>query len=172
MEQFVRDRPESGEASRSERSALSKGAMSVDFWGYASCWAKGAGARLMTVGLRAGVALVLSASVVPQVQAFSPNSTGLPTIERTNLPPQGQQVLRQIENGESFRHSKDGSVFGNRERVLPRQTRGYYREYTVPTPGVKHRGARRIVCGGEIVRRPDACYYTEDHYTSFMLIVK
>ncbi len=57
-------------------------------------------------------------------------------------------------------------MFGNRERQLPAKKRGYYREYTVRTPGVAHRGARRIVCGGA-KRMPDACYYTSDHYTSF-----
>ena len=70
------------------------------------------------------------------------------------------------------RERRDGIVFQNRERRLPEQPRGYYREYTVPTPGLKHRGARRIVCGGERPAKPDACYYTEDHYTSFRLIVQ
>jgi ribonuclease T1 len=66
----------------------------------------------------------------------------------------------------------DGTVFGNRERLLPDQTRGYYREYTVPTPGLNHRGARRIVCGGSQPRAPRACYYTADHYASFKRIVQ
>ena len=60
-------------------------------------------------------------------------------------------------------------VFGNREGNLPAKPRGYYHEYTVPTPGLKSRGARRIVCGGP-VRVPDACYYTADHYRSFARI--
>lgn len=81
-------------------------------------------------------------------------------------------MLARIENGDSFEHPKDGSVFGNRERLLPKQTRGYYREYTVPTPGLKHRGAKRIVCGGKPKRSPDVCYYTEDHYASFRLIAQ
>ena len=63
-----------------------------------------------------------------------------------------------------------GTVFGNRERHLPRQTRGFYREYTVPTPGVRHRGARRIVCGGKEMRQPETCFYTGDHYNSFQRI--
>ena len=66
---------------------------------------------------------------------------------------------------------KDGTVFGNRERILPAQKRGYYREYTVKTPGARNRGARRIVCGGQQPRMPDACYYTSDHYASFRVIV-
>jgi len=87
------------------------------------------------------------------------------------LPPQGREVMEQIRSGGPFRYEKDATVFGNRERLLPRQKRGYYREYTVPTPGLRHRGARRIVCGGQQPSRPDACYYTEDHYSSFRLIV-
>ena len=90
----------------------------------------------------------------------------------TALPPEGQQTYRLIHAGGPFPHEKDGSVFGNRERQLPRQARGYYREYTVRTPGASDRGARRIVCGGEAPARPDACYYTADHYASFRMIVQ
>ena len=88
------------------------------------------------------------------------------------LPAEGQQTYRLIHQGGPFPYEKDGSVFGNRERQLPRQGRGYYREYTVRTPGASDRGARRIVCGGEVPRQPDACYYTADHYASFRVIVK
>ena len=87
------------------------------------------------------------------------------------LPPEGQQTYRLIHQGGPFPYEKDGSVFGNRERQLPRQARGYYREYTVRTPGASDRGARRIVCGGEVPRKPEACYYTSDHYASFRVIV-
>ncbi len=80
--------------------------------------------------------------------------------------------MDQIRKGGPFQYEKDGTVFGNRERLLPRATRGYYREYTVTTPGLNHRGAKRIVCGGKQPREPDACYYTEDHYDSFKLIVQ
>jgi len=88
------------------------------------------------------------------------------------LPPQAQEVWRQIHQGGPFRYEKDGTVFFNRERLLPREKRGFYREYTVPTPGLKHRGARRIVCGGERPQAPEACYYTADHYASFKKIVQ
>ena len=63
-------------------------------------------------------------------------------------------------------------MFGNRERRLPAARRGYYREYTVRTPGAHDRGARRIVCGGDRPASPEACYYTDDHYASFRRIVQ
>ena len=72
----------------------------------------------------------------------------------------------------AFRYDKDGTVFGNRERILPAKNRGYYHEYTVKTPSVRTRGARRIVCGGVKPATPDACYYTDDHYASFRQIVQ
>ena len=87
------------------------------------------------------------------------------------LPPEGVRTYRAIRSGGPFPHSKDGSVFGNRERLLPDRSRGFYREYTVPTPGASDRGARRIVCGGQKPTAPEACYYTADHYASFRLIV-
>ena len=87
-------------------------------------------------------------------------------IALAELPPQGRATYALIHEGGPFPYDKDGSGFGNRERQLPAKKRGYYREYTVRTPGVAHRGARRIVCGGA-KRMPDACYYTSDHYTSF-----
>jgi ribonuclease T1 len=88
----------------------------------------------------------------------------------SSLPSQAQDVHRRILAGGPFSYDKDGTVFGNRERLLPRQPRGFYREYTVPTPGLRHRGARRIVCGGKDDRQPETCFYTKDHYQSFMQI--
>jgi ribonuclease T1 len=88
----------------------------------------------------------------------------------SSLPSQAQDVHRRIQVGGPFRYGKDGTVFGNRERLLPRQPRGYYREYTVPTPGERDRGARRIVCGGKDDRRPETCFFTKDHYQSFQQI--
>ena len=101
-----------------------------------------------------------------------PENLDRPAIALTALPSEGQQTYRLIHQGGPFPYEKDGSVFGNRERQLPRQGRGYYREYTVRTPGASDRGARRIVCGGEVPRQPEACYYTADHYASFRVIVK
>jgi len=88
------------------------------------------------------------------------------------LPPEAQQTEKLIRAGGPFPYSKDGLTFGNRERLLPRRDRGYYREYTVPTPGSRSRGARRIICGGTPTVKPEVCYYTEDHYASFRRIVQ
>lgn len=86
------------------------------------------------------------------------------------LPAQGIETYQLIRQGGPFPFEKDGVVFGNRERQLPKAKRGYYREYTVKTPGSRDRGARRLVCGGP-ARTPDACYYTADHYASFRKVV-
>nr|WP_233204822.1 ribonuclease [Limnohabitans sp. 15K] len=95
----------------------------------------------------------------------------LPTLWVTDLPREGQETYQLIHQGGPFPYEKDGTVFGNRERILPREARGFYLEYTVRTPGAKDRGARRIVCGGQAPRKPEACYYTQDHYASFRKIV-
>lgn len=94
---------------------------------------------------------------------------GLGTISIAELPSQGQQTYERIHQGGPFPYEKDGVVFGNRERLLPSKVRGYYREYTVKTPGSRNRGTRRIVCGGQ-AKAPDTCYYTADHYASFRKI--
>lgn len=105
------------------------------------------------------------------VQARGPLPDGVQsTITVAGLPKQGLQTYTLIHQGGPFAYEKDGTVFGNRERLLPSHKRGYYREYTVDTPGLRHRGKRRIVCGGPPVK-PDTCYYTADHYASFRKIV-
>ena len=93
----------------------------------------------------------------------------LGTIALADLPKEARAVDAQIRKGGPFRYDRDGVVFGNREKVLPPKPRGYYHEYTVPTPGVKSRGARRIVCGGP-QPAPEACYYSDDHYRTFRRI--
>ena len=81
------------------------------------------------------------------------------------LPREVAPVLARIRAGGPFPYERDGVVFGNFEGRLPQRARGYYREYTVPTPGVRHRGARRIIAGGD---PPDAFWYTGDHYEHFL----
>ncbi len=83
------------------------------------------------------------------------------------LPPEARATLLLIERGGPFPYRKDGTVFGNRERLLPLHSHGYYREYTVPTPGSRDRGARRIVAGSQ-----GEHYYTSDHYRSFRRIIR
>ena len=95
-----------------------------------------------------------------------------PVIALADLPSQGRKTYRLIFQGGPFAHDKDGAVFGNRERLLPAARRGYWREYTVETPGARNRASRRIVCGGSQPTRPDACYYTSNHYASFWKIVE
>ena len=80
------------------------------------------------------------------------------------LPPEAARTLALIERGGPFPYRQDGTEFQNRERRLPERPRGHYREYTVPTPGLGHRGPRRIVTGGD---PPRDYWYTDDHYTSF-----
>jgi ribonuclease T1 len=105
--------------------------------------------------------------------ARSPETpSALPVVALATLPEQAQQTYRLVLSGGPFPYRKDGTVFGNRERLLPSKARGYYREYTVPTPGSSDRGARRIVCGGQQPSEPDACFYTADHYASFRLIAR
>jgi len=94
----------------------------------------------------------------------------MPEVALSSLPTQAQETYRLILSGGPFPYSKDGVVFGNRERQLPRQARGYYREYTVKTPGARDRGARRVICGGKPPTAPAVCYYTDDHYASFKRI--
>jgi ribonuclease T1 len=88
----------------------------------------------------------------------------------SELPNQAQGTYALIQQGGPFPYEKDGAIFGNYERQLPQQKRGYYHEYTVKTPATKNRGAVRIVCGGVKNKSFDACYYTDDHYASFKRI--
>jgi ribonuclease T1 len=115
---------------------------------------------------------ILGAGLVQARTPTEPSSVfGPATVRVAELPRQGQETYERIRRGGPFPFDKDGTVFGNRERLLPAAKRGYYREYTVITPGSRDRGARRIVCGGPS-RQPHECYYTADHYASFRKIVE
>ena len=102
----------------------------------------------------------------------APRTTDFPLILASDLPREGRDALALIRSGGPYPFSKDGSIFSNRERILPRQPRGYYHEFTVKTPHSRDRGARRIICGGPAGKQqvPDVCYYTDDHYASFKKI--
>ncbi|MDX3239336.1 ribonuclease domain-containing protein [Streptomyces sp. ME03-5709C] len=89
----------------------------------------------------------------------------VPTVALASLPPEARDTLRLIDAGGPFPYAKDGTVFGNIEGLLPAHPRGYYHEYTVPTPGAADRGARRIVTGSS-----GEAYYTDDHYRSFKAV--
>lgn len=93
-------------------------------------------------------------------------SDGLPIIAQSDLPRQARDTIALIRQGGPFPYDKDGATFQNREGLLPKRASGYYREYTVITPGSRDRGARRIVTGkgGEL-------YYTDDHYDSFQRVI-
>lgn len=91
-------------------------------------------------------------------------------VSLAELPRQAQDTLRLIAQDGPFPHKRDGVVFNNFEKRLPEKPRGYYREYTVATPGAKNRGARRIVCGGTQPWPAASCYYTANHYRSFRRI--
>lgn len=97
------------------------------------------------------------------------NPAQIVEIPLSQLPREARQTLAAIRSGGPFPYRKDGTVFGNREGLLPKKPRGYYTEYTVKTPGAKDRGARRIVAGGDPIRSGEY-YYTADHYRSFFRI--
>jgi ribonuclease T1 len=91
----------------------------------------------------------------------------LPFVTIDALPPEAVETLQLVVQGGPYPYDRDGVVFQNREGLLPPEAEGYYREYTVTTPGEEGRGARRIVVGGEL----DVGYYTDDHYESFREVV-
>jgi ribonuclease T1 len=138
------------------------------------CWSfKSWGAQFRAIGVTLLVLLTLSGLFSTMtVHAKSLVTTSHEPIALSQLPPQGQAMMVLIYQGGPFKYDKDGTVFGNRERLLPARQRGYYREYTVQTPGERSRGARRIVCGGDRPATPDACFYTDDHYASYRQIAR
>ena len=125
----------------------------------------------MGIRFYARCALLVAAACISSValpvtaQARGDAAAAVREIPVTALPREAQQTLQVIRRGGPFQFERDGVVFGNYERLLPPQSRGYYHEYTVPTPGVRSRGARRIVSG-----RDGEHYYSDDHYRSFKRI--
>ncbi|MCX4562173.1 ribonuclease [Streptomyces phaeochromogenes] len=120
--------------------------------------------RITRIG---AAAAVLSALLVGgTVATASPAAAAVGSICYSGLPSQAYDTLELIEAGGPYPYSQDGSVFQNREGVLPSQSSGYYHEYTVKTPGSSTRGARRIVTG----QKSQEDYYTADHYVTFKLI--
>jgi ribonuclease T1 len=118
--------------------------------------------------LVAGGALGRHALSPPPVGNRSPvvvAAAGLPVQAMSQLPPQAAQVWRLIQHGGPYPYPQDGVVFGNRGSRLPARQSGFYREYTVPTPGERDRGPRRLVTGGAA-----ELYYTGDHYVSFVTV--
>jgi ribonuclease T1 len=93
----------------------------------------------------------------------------LEAIALADLPGDARATLVLIQQGGPFPYAKDGAIFSNYEKVLPKKQRGYYREFTVKTPGIRNRGTRRIIVGGEPASSRER-YYTDDHYATFRLI--
>ena len=116
----------------------------------------------------AGLALCL-AVVFAATVAHARTEAAAAGISLEALPIEARATLDRVARGGPFPYERDGVVFGNREHMLPAHPHGYYHEYTVPTPGVKSRGARRIVCGGNPATLAE-CYYSDDHYRTFRRI--
>ncbi|MFD7976902.1 ribonuclease domain-containing protein [Streptomyces sp. NPDC059071] len=132
--------------------------------GLTGCSRDGAGAGARDTAPARSTAPSRTATVAP---APTPTSaSGLPTVREAELPREARRTLALIRSGGPFPYARDGAVFSNFERVLPRRGRGYYHEYTVRTPGERDRGARRIVTG-----QRGETYYTDDHYQSFREVV-
>ncbi len=117
-------------------------------------------------------AVWLVGALASNAGAKTPEQPGeVAAVSLATLPAEARETQNLILKGGPFPYRKDGTTFFNRERRLPLEPRGFYREYTVKTPGSPDRGARRIVCGGEPPSKPEVCYYTADHYSSFRRIV-
>jgi ribonuclease T1 len=130
-------------------------------------------ARIVAIVVIAMLVVTLAASLFgcaadkPAASNGTDPASGLKVVAVADLPKEAQHTLELIDQGGPYPYSRDGVVFGNLEKILPKRDRGYYHEYTVPTPGEKDRGARRIVTGNRNER-----YYTDDHYQSFRRIAQ
>ncbi|HZM81128.1 MAG TPA: ribonuclease domain-containing protein [Candidatus Limnocylindrales bacterium] len=132
-----------------------------------------AAAVALVIAVVAGVTLIVhfartdtASAPGPRAGASTPVS-GLPTVKVEQLPGEAVATLTLIDKGGPFPYQQDGSTFRNQENLLPRQETGYYREYTVKTPGSRDRGSRRLVVG-----RGGDIYYTGDHYESFRQVLR
>lgn len=126
--------------------------------------------RTLTRGL---VFVIAAAMLAPAQGRQRPPAEPIGRVAIERLPIEARQTLGLIKRGGPFPFRRDGVTFGNFERRLPARPRGYYHEYTVPTPGARDRGARRIVAGegsGGDVRVSGEYYYSPDHYRSFSQI--
>ncbi len=128
-------------------------------------------ARIIAAVVIAMLVITLAASLFgcsaskPESAPTKDPVSGLAYVAVAALPEEARQTLELIDKGGPYPYSRDGVVFSNFEKILPKQDKGYYHEYTVKTPGEKDRGARRIVTG-----KDDERYYTDDHYKSFRRI--
>jgi ribonuclease T1 len=119
-------------------------------------------------GVLLGLGSLLGPTPASAQRAEAPQriQAALADVAVKDLPPEARETLKLIEKGGSYPFERDGIVFGNFEKRLPIKERGYYNEFTVKTPGVKHRGARRVVTG-----KGGEKYYSDDHYKTFKRIV-
>ena len=130
-------------------------------------------ARIVAIVVIAMLVITLAASLFgcaaakPSASDSTDPESGLKIVAVADLPKEAQATLELIDQGGPYPYSRDGVVFGNLEKLLPKHDRGYYHEYTVTTPGEKDRGARRIVTGNGGQR-----YYSDDHYKSFRRIAE
>ncbi|MEV5962538.1 ribonuclease [Kribbella sp. NPDC051952] len=130
-------------------------------------------ARIIAAVVIAMLVITLAASLFgcsaakPSAAGSTDPASGLQVVAFADLPKEAQDTLKLIDKGGPYPYSRDGVVFGNLEKILPKHDRGYYHEFTVKTPGEKDRGARRIVTGSA-----DERYYTDDHYKSFRRIAE
>lgn len=108
-----------------------------------------------------------SSTSPPAGSASASKPAGMSVIAEASLPAEARDVIKRIDDGGTFQYRQDGVTFQNRERLLPAEPGGYYREYTVSTPGAADRGARRLILG-----RHGELYYTPDHYRSFLWVVR
>ena len=103
----------------------------------------------------------------PSASSAAAQPAGMASVAEASLPAEARDVIKRIDDGGTFQYRQDGVTFQNRERRLPAEPSGYYREYTVATPGAADRGARRLILG-----RNGELYYTPDHYKSFLWVLR